>query len=52
MKSSLVTFATQEAQQAAEATAISPYLLGGITLCAFVFLLLLTYAFRNVGSRH
>ena len=51
MKSSLVMFAAQEAEQTA-ATAVSPYVLGGLTLAIFVLLLLVTYGFRNVHTRH
>ncbi|WP_164737398.1 hypothetical protein [Georgenia sp. SYP-B2076] len=52
MKSSLVMFAAQETEHAAGGLTINPYLLGGLTLCGFIFLLLVTYAFRNVGTRH
>jgi hypothetical protein len=53
VKSSLVMFAAQEAEQAeAAGAAVSPYVLGAITLAIFIFLLLVTYAFRNVHTRH
>ena len=53
MKSSLVMFAAQEADKAeAAAAAVSPYVLGAITLAIAIFLLLVTYAFRNVHTRH
>lgn len=52
MKSSLVMFAAQEAEQAEAAVAVSPYVLGAITLAIAIFLLLVTYAFRNVHTRH
>jgi hypothetical protein len=53
MKSSLVMFAAQEAEQAeAAGVAVSPYVLGAITLAVFVLLLLVTYGFRNVHTRH
>ncbi len=51
MKSSLVTFAA-EAEATAEAATVNPYVLGLVTFSAFVLLLLLTYAFRNVSHRH
>lgn len=52
MKSSLTTFVAQEAERAAEAAEVSPYLLGGLTLVAFLVLLLFVYGFRNVRTRH
>jgi hypothetical protein len=46
-------FAAQEAEHAETAvTAVSPYVLGGLTLAIFVLLLLVTYGFRNVHTRH
>ncbi|WP_193312956.1 hypothetical protein [Georgenia subflava] len=51
MKSSLMTFA-QEAEHAAEAAAVNPWVLGGITLGIALLLLLLTYGFRNIHTRH
>lgn len=51
MKSSLVMFAAQEADKA-ETAAVSPYVLGALALAIFVLLLLVTYGFRNVHSRH
>ncbi len=41
----------QEATEHAEA-AISPVVLGALSFGGLVVLLLVTYAFRNVGSRH
>ena len=52
MKSSLMTFAAQEAEHAAEAAEVSPYLLGGLTLVGFLVLLLFGYGFRNIRTRH
>ncbi|UNX53778.1 hypothetical protein MF406_12405 [Georgenia sp. TF02-10] len=51
MTSSLVTFA-EEAEHAAETAAINPYVAGALTLAIFVVLLMVTYAFRNVRTRH
>ncbi len=52
MKSTLVMFAAEEAEHAVEQGAVSPYLLGAITLVGFLVLLFFAYGFRNVNTRH
>jgi len=53
MKSSLVMFAAEQVEHAeAGGAAVSPYVLGALTLAIFVLLLLVTYGFRNVHTRH
>lgn len=53
MKNSLVMFAAEQAEQAeAAGAAVNPYVLGGLTLAIFVLLLMVTYGFRNVHTRH
>lgn len=51
MKSSLMTFAA-EAEATSEAAAVNPYVIGLVTFGIFMLMLLITYGFRNVGSRH
>lgn len=51
MKSSLVTFAA-EAEATAESAGINPWIVGLIAFGILMLLLLLTYAFRNVHTRH
>lgn len=48
MTSTLVTFA----EAAHEVTRPNPWLYGGVTLSILLILLLATYAFRSVGTRH
>lgn len=51
MKSSLMTFAA-EAEATAESAGINPWVAGLIAFGILMLLLLLTYSFRNVRSRH
>lgn len=49
MRSSLVVFASETGQQAAE---LMPIGFGIIAFVILMALLIVTYAFRNVGSRY
>lgn len=51
MKSSLMTFAA-EAEAAAETAGINPWIAGLIAFGILMLLLLITYGFRNVHTRH
>lgn len=48
MTNTLVTFA----EAAHEVTRPNPFVYGGVTLAILMLLLLATYAFRSVGTRH
>ncbi len=48
MTSTLVTFA----EAAHEVARPNPFVYGGVTLAILLLLLLATYAFRSVGTRH
>jgi len=50
MSSSLLTFATEQGEQAAQG--LSPIGIGLVAFACLVFLLLFTIAFRSVGTRH
>ena len=53
MTSSLVTFAAEaQSQTTSPILTVEPWVLGVLTLGAFVLLLLLTYAFRHTYHRH
>ncbi|MHB1063588.1 MAG: hypothetical protein ACYC1Z_03685 [Georgenia sp.] len=51
MKSSLMSLAA-EAEATAESAGINPWVVGLITFGILMLLLLLTYGFRNVRTRH
>jgi hypothetical protein len=40
------------ASEAAESSGLSAVAVGVLAMSAFIFLLLVTFAFRSVGSRH
>jgi predicted dinucleotide-binding enzyme len=44
--------AAEQAAEAAEHSGLSPLAVGILAMSAFVFLLLVTFSFRSVGSRH
>ncbi|MBK5249954.1 MAG: hypothetical protein JJE50_11100 [Actinomycetales bacterium] len=50
MSSSLLTFATEQGERAAEG--LPPIGVGLIAFATLMFLLLITLAFRSVGTRH
>ncbi|ACQ79889.1 hypothetical protein Bcav_1633 [Beutenbergia cavernae DSM 12333] len=50
MLSSLVTLA--ETAHETESAAPNPYVYGGVTLAILLFMLLVAFAFRSVGTRH